>query len=260
MQPQNFDIYASTYDNHFTYSLIGKEQRNQVYKKLKHIYNFKSKNILEVNCGTGEDAVWLAKQGAFVFATDISKGMIDVAKKKTDLPQITFEILSAQHIIKLYPKKFDMIFSNFGGLNCLSKNDLLDFEKQCSVLQDSGSLLAFVIMGSDCVWERFFFNWRNEPEKARRRQNKNGVNTKISNNNFLTYYHSPNDIIDFFKDSYNVKIVKPIGLFVPPSYLEDYFKKRKIIFSFLVLLDKLFTRFSRFANKADHYLIVLQRK
>ena len=92
MQPQSFDTYAQSYDDHFTNSLIGKAQRFQVYQKLLNQVSFLWKSVLEINCGTGEDALWLAKHATTVLATDISQGMIDVAKNKSSNNAIEFKI------------------------------------------------------------------------------------------------------------------------------------------------------------------------
>src|SRR5262249_44012428 len=42
-------------------------------------------SILELNCGTGEDALHLARRGARVLATDISATMVQVAREKIAL-------------------------------------------------------------------------------------------------------------------------------------------------------------------------------
>ena len=116
MQPQVFDSYAIHYDDHFTNSLIGKAQREQVRKQLSKVIKSDVKNILEVNCGTGEDALWFSKKGMKVLATDISEGMIEVAKQKTN--EVEFQQLNCLDIGSLVPCTYDLIFSNFGGLNC----------------------------------------------------------------------------------------------------------------------------------------------
>ena len=68
----SFDTAAAMYDDTFTYSVIGKLQRQYVHLHLTNILNeTKPKKILEINCGTGEDAIWLAKQNYKVTATDI---------------------------------------------------------------------------------------------------------------------------------------------------------------------------------------------
>lgn len=260
MQPQAFDIYAKDYDAHFTNSLIGKAQRLQVYHQLKKHLSFNSKKVLEINCGTGEDAVWMARQGASVLATDVSEGMLDITQQKiTDLDVKTKQ-LKSQEIGHLAPEEFHIIFSNFGGLNCLSEKELLDLKNGCVQLQNTSDQLAFVIMGTQCRWERFYYNQKKDPAKANRRLNKAGTETVIDGNHFKTYYYSPEEIILLFKERYRHIATKPIGLFVPPSYLEHYVKKRKALFGLLKFSDALFRNFSFLANHADHYLIIFEKK
>lgn len=260
MQPQVFDSYAQTYDDHFTNSLIGKAQRKQVYKHLKNHTYFFNKSVLEINCGTGEDAVWLSKMATYVLATDVSSEMLKVANSKVKGKNIEFKQLAAQDIETLVPEKYDSIFSNFGGLNCLSPQEMILFGDGCEQLQIHENQLAFVIMGTKCLWERFYFKKKGDKEKAFRRTNVKGVDTVIDKQQFKTYYYSPSDIKFFFKENYYHIATKPIGLFVPPSYLEPYFKKRKVVFHALVWLDKIFGRFSFLSNYADHYLIVFEKK
>lgn len=260
MQPQSFDTYAQSYDDHFTNSLIGKAQRLQVYKKLLLLIGLNNKSVLEINCGTGEDAIWLSKHGATVLATDISEGMINVAKNKLTNNSIDFKLLAAQDISSLVPNTYNFIFSNFGGLNCLNNDELQKFKTGCEQLQKPSNQLVFVIMGTKCKWEQFYFSFKKDKAKATRRQNKTGVDTVINNSHFKTYYYSPDYIKELFIKNYNCISVNPIGLFVPPSYLEPYVVKRKGIFAFLKLLDKLFGNFSFLSNYADHYLIVFEKK
>jgi ubiquinone/menaquinone biosynthesis C-methylase UbiE len=260
MQQQNFDTYAHSYDTHFTNSLIGNEQRLQVHQKLLKHVSFNKKSVLEINCGTGEDALWLAKRAATVLATDISRGMIDVAKNKSSNSAIEFKQLPAQDISSLAPNTYDIIFSNFGGLNCLNNEELKKFKNSCEQVQKSSDQLAFVIMSTNCKWEKFFFKYKNEYIQANRRRNLDGVEAIINANRFKIYYYSPDDMKQLFKENYNFISAKPIGLFVPPSYLESYFVKRKGLFGFLKLLDKLFGNFSFLSNYADHYLIVFNKK
>src|ERR1043166_6681556 len=78
-----FDIMAADYDTAFSRSLTGDCQRSQVYEWLSDfIKDKKELNILEINCGTGDDALWLASLGHSVIATDISAAMIAEAKDK----------------------------------------------------------------------------------------------------------------------------------------------------------------------------------
>ena len=257
MQQQAFDSYAIHYDDHFTNSLIGKAQRKQVRKHLNKSIPVEVKNVLEINCGTGEDALWFAKKGMNVLATDISEGMIEVAKLKTD--SVEFRQLNCIDIESLAPSKYDLVFSNFGGLNCLNANELIQFRNGCNSLQNKGNHLAFVIMGTQCWWERMYFNVKKDKVKANRRQNKIGVETIINDEKFKTYYYSPKYFMELFGDEYECVLTKPIGLFVPPSYLESYFLKRKGLLGLLCFFDRLLS-FSFLSNFADHYIIIFKKK
>ena len=150
MQPQAFDTYATGYDTHFTNSLIGKAQRQQVYRQVKKYISFRAKKVLEINCGTGEDATWMARQGATVLATDISEGMLRVTERKTAGLEVKTKQIKSQEIGQLAPEIVDLIFSDFGGLNCLSRKELMDFKNGCVQLQTTSGQLAFVIMGTAC--------------------------------------------------------------------------------------------------------------
>ncbi len=257
-----FDNYAVNYDEHFTFSSIGKIQRNQVYKQLNTLINFNNNNVLEINCGTGEDAIWMVKKNAKVIATDISAGMINAALEKAVAKKIViqFKQLDTRNISSLNAGNFDFIFSNFGGLNCLNISDFKKFAKDCSMLQVKKSKVALVIMSKGCLWERLYYSFKGDKLNALRRTNIDGFETVINSKRFYTYYYSPNQIVDLFKEHYSVANIKSIGLFVPPSYLEHYFSKKKWLLNILNFFDSLFSVFSVFANYADHYLIILEKK
>lgn len=127
----SFDAEAIHYDANFTHTNIGKAQRNMVYYHIKK-YLDKSLKILEINCGTGEDAIWLAKQNHQVTATDISENMINQAKSKGDYENLTFLKSDCLEVHQNFnQKEFNFLFSNFGGLNCLNADEIQS-SKNCS--------------------------------------------------------------------------------------------------------------------------------
>src|SRR5260370_8411782 len=75
-----FDQLAADYDQRFTYSIIGRAQRNAVWKILTNTFKAND-NILELNCGTGEDAIFLAGRDVAVFACYASHQMIPTPKQ-----------------------------------------------------------------------------------------------------------------------------------------------------------------------------------
>src|SRR5690242_16912495 len=80
-----FDAVAHGYDAGFSHTMLGRMMRERVWILLSNRVGELSRattSILEINCGTGEDAIWFAKQGGNVLATDVSAEMIAVAKAK----------------------------------------------------------------------------------------------------------------------------------------------------------------------------------
>src|SRR5579863_1282907 len=76
-----FDTIAEQYDDIFTRSLIGRAQRDAVWHVLEETFRA-GDHVLELNCGTGEDALFLSRLGVSVFACDVSEKMIAVAARR----------------------------------------------------------------------------------------------------------------------------------------------------------------------------------
>ena len=80
--------------------------------------------MLEIGCGTGEDACFLAQRGVRVIACDSSSEMTEVTRRKIagyGLQEFVSPIaVRAEHISNLRTSEpFDGAFSNFGVLNCV---------------------------------------------------------------------------------------------------------------------------------------------
>lgn len=255
MLPEAFDSYAAAYDAHFTNSLIGKAQRSRVFQFIAPILT-NCQTVLEVNCGTGEDAITFAEKGKTVLATDISSQMIAVASAKKKLHNLQFKICNATEIDAL-EGTYDLVFSNFGGLNCLNAEELSLFSSAAAKKLKPHGFLIVVLMSNNCFWEKLYFLLKNKPF---RRKLKSGAETTIEQAHFTTFYYSDNELKSTFKPDFYCIQQKPIGLFIPPSYMENKMRKRPRLLKLLIKLEKAFANFSFQANSADHILMVLQKK
>ena len=257
----DFDTAALHYDDVFTNSKIGKAQRDMVYSYLQSIFKTSQKlAILELNCGTGEDAINFAQNGHNVIATDISEKMIAIANAKKSPNSLVFKtldinLLSAQS----FASKFDLIFSNFGGLNCLNSSQLNSFIQKASKLLSPDGKLIFVIMPKYCLWERFYFFIKGASQKATRRNTSKAVLANVDGIQVPTWYYNPKDIISFAKEDYTINQIRPIGLCIPPSYLEASFISSTPLLHIFKNLDR-YLKYTALAKYADHFLIELQKK
>ncbi|WP_333877160.1 class I SAM-dependent methyltransferase [Flavobacterium sp.] len=252
----DFDQAAANYDHTFTHTEIGQMQRALVYGELSnHLHGIQT--ILEINCGTGEDAVWFSKKNYTITATDISPKMIDIAKSKANLH---FAVADINSITTTFAgEKFDLLFSNFGGLNCLSRPELEQFFREISSILSPQGKMALVIMPKNTLWERLYFLAKAQFKNSSRRK-KASVIAKVDGENVTTFYYNPKDIVTLANTNFEITAVKPIGFFVPPSYLNDFFTNKKGLLRFLNRLEQGVKHWSWLSKYADHYLIILQKK
>jgi len=255
----DFDIAAATYDTHFTESKIGKAQRSQVYHYLQQTIAVDKKlDVLELNCGTGADANHIGKYGHDVIATDISPAMIQVCQSKPAGVSVIFEQQDITTISRdTFSKKFNLIFSNFGGFNCLSREQLIDFLKMAPDLLTKNGKLILVIMPKHTLWEQIYFTLKGEISKSKRRKTDSFVLANVEGIDVKTWYFNPKDIIQN-SPSFDVLKVKPIGLWVPPSYLENSILGKKSILGILKTLDRVF-HWSFLSKYADHFYIEFEK-
>lgn len=259
MQQASFDEYASRYDEHFTFSHIGKLQRRMVYKNLLPLLH-PNNVMLELNCGTGHDAFALISHVKSILATDISPAMIAEchAKSQKKIEGLKFETIGIQEINKKI-ENYNFVFSNFGGLNCLSKSEFKAFAENCRRFSMPGTELFFVILGRKCIWEKLYFLLKFNYSNAFRRKGQDGVSTHLNDRRFNIWYYSPKEIKRFFESQFEVRSQGPVGLFVPPSYLDTFFKNKNILLKLLGSLDNFFCKFKMLANYGDHFYIHLKK-
>lgn len=81
MSATAFDRLASRYDKLWTLSSIGRHQRAAVWRVLDPLIR-PGDFVLDLGCGTGEDALHFLSRGAHVHALDASAEMIRIAREK----------------------------------------------------------------------------------------------------------------------------------------------------------------------------------
>ena len=188
------------------------------------IYN----KVLELNCGTGTDAIWMASKGFKVLATDISTEMIRLAELKSGnhkqdiVPE--FKPISFNGLGELKDKEFDVIFSNFGGLNCVDAGQIQALAMDANKLLRPGGKFIAVIMGRNCLLENVYFKLKNK-KLQNRRKSKLPVTAVISDVSFPIWYYAPDEFAGLMKPWFTDPVLKPIGLFIPPSFMNNYFSK-----------------------------------
>jgi ubiquinone/menaquinone biosynthesis C-methylase UbiE len=255
-----FDSQATEYDEVFTRSTIGRAQRNAVWERAASLFA-RGSHILELNCGTGEDALFLSRLGMSVVACDASEQMIEQARQrqKEEDPRSTvrFEHLPIEQLTTLpIAALFDGVFSNFSGLNCVS--DLEGAAKQLAHLVKDGAPLLLCLSTRICLWEIFYYLFRGNVRKAFRRCNGR-TDAQLGGVSFPVYYHSIHQLRVFFEPTFKLKAYTGIGIVVPPSYLESWARKHPRFLRLLQQIDATVCNWPLFRVVGDHVLLQFER-
>ncbi len=152
-----FDAVAPSYDAEFTDTLLGRWLRRRVQQYLTFT---PGQSVLEIGCGTGEDAAWLGQRGVSVLATDISPGMLAVARRKAAGLPVAFaqQDAGSLHV----DGSFDGAFANFGVLNCVA--DLPSLARRLPIRR--GGAFVAVVMGPFCLWETTWYALHGDVRRA----------------------------------------------------------------------------------------------
>jgi SAM-dependent methyltransferase len=255
-----FDRLAAAYDSLFTFSVIGKSQREVVWRRALSVFATGS-HILELNCGTGEDALFLANAGITVTACDASLGMIEQARHKMTVEspdaRVKFLTLRTEEIDSL-PQAlcFDGVFSNFSGLNCVG--DLKSVAQQLAERLQPGAPLLLCFSTRYCLWEIVYFLLRGNPHKATRRW-KGLSQVHFGGLEFPVYYPSMAQLRRAFAPQFRLVSTTGIGIAVPPSYVESWIAGHPRLLKLMSAIDETVRTWPGLRTLGDHMLLHLEK-
>ena len=257
-----FTAQSNKFDEIYSGNKIIEYKRKRVRAHLKKFIN-PGDFILELNSGTGEDAIWLAQQNCKVHATDISTGMLEILQKKIKNEGleklITQEICSFTALEDLQQKgTYDMVYSNFAGLNCT--RDLDKVLTSFSVLLKPGGIVTLVILPKFCLLE-FLLIFKGKFKTATRRLfSKNGRSARVEGHRFKCWYYNPSFIIKYLKKDFKLLSIEGLCTFVPPSYIENFAEKHPSAYQFLKAKENKWKEKWPWKYVGDYYIISLQKK
>jgi ubiquinone/menaquinone biosynthesis C-methylase UbiE len=261
-----FDVLAETYDTGFVESRIGFAQRQMSRKWLQPLLSGKAElQILEINCGTGADAIWLAEQGHKVTATDASPAMIYQAQQKAAVTSLDHQpSFYTCAFDKLYTtfqdQQFDIIFSNFAGLNCVSPAAMNKLAKQLHTLLRPGGHFAVVLFGKYCLWDTFYYLLKAQPQRAFSRWSNKRVLVPLTSVIYQPVYYYSARKFTRLQSPLRMIEKKPVGFFIPPSWLEAYMQQHPRLFQSLVKWEENINGASFFSQMADHSFILFKKE
>ncbi len=173
-----FDALAASYNALWTETLHGREQREAVWREIDGLFQVGDR-VLDLGCGTGDDALHLAALGIEVLGIDAAPKMVEVARNRgvhahlLPIEEVGRTSRSAAGLpaglragpggpaqtgrsAPLPSDRFSGAISNFGALNCIA--DLRPVAEQLAHLVQPDGPVAICLMGRFC-WQHATKRW-----------------------------------------------------------------------------------------------------
>lgn len=271
-----FDAVAAGYDDAFTTRPLGRLLRERVWAELDAAFA-PGDTVLELGCGTGEDAVHLAGRGVRVVATDASEAMLALARAKAAAAGVAGLVtcrrldlgeLTAATVAGLLPDRgpgmgdrgqgtgvFSGCFSDFGALNVLA--DRRPLAAALAACLRPGARVVLVVMGPLCLFEIAAFALRGRFATARRRLGGHAT-ARLGGAPLAVYYPTAGRLRRDLAPHFRRLHAAPLGALLPPSELAGSVERWPRTFAALAAVERAAGR--PLLALADHHLSVFARR
>lgn len=253
---QFHDNIAEGYDDILSNNAFSEILRSIFQKRLLNNLPSESK-ILDLGCGTGEDALFLASKGFIVTGIDISEKMISIAKSKTlkknMKENIIFFCCDMVQFIEKDTGNYDGIISNFNAVNYVK--DMDSFAKSVSGLLNANGKIIFTVLNKICCSEILysFITLRFSRAWCALFNRKKYILTELN-------LYFPCSFRKYFEKYFTIKKITGVGIIIPPHNLVGLYKRLSFAIPFLLKCEKLIVSLFPFYFLSDHYIIEMQKK
>jgi len=216
-------------------------------------------SVLEINAGSGLDALYFAQRGFRVHATDVAPGMLDALAEKASRPEaagrISHEAISFTDLERLTAGPYDLVFSNLGGLNCTE--DLGEVARGLAKALRPGGCAVLVVMPPLCPWElaqAVRGHWRT----AGRRLARDGVLAHVGGGYVRTWYHSPGKLQRALGPAFRRLELRSFCLLAPPSFFQGFIARHPRLVRALMRADEALGGLAPFNRCGDFYALAVR--
>lgn len=263
-----FDHVAGDYDAEFTDQLLGRWLRECVWR---HTPFTAPMHILELGCGTGEDARHFAQMGISVLATDASGEMLAIAQQKNE--HLLHEMgrgsgggvsfrqldLNALPHAPIADAPFDAVFANFGVINCVRDREAVA-RFIYDHLADDG-VAVIVTMTRTCPIEILWHVLHLRPKQAIRRF-FGGRMVDVGGGGALQVWYPTHRQLrrEFARAGLHLERMVGIGVTLPPPYLAPLVNRYPRFWGVMRRLEHRLASIFPFTRLNDHTLMRFRKR
>jgi ubiquinone/menaquinone biosynthesis C-methylase UbiE len=218
-------------------------------------------SVLELNAGTGTDALQLAQRGHRVHATDIAPGMLARLRDKVATHglegRVSVQECSFLSLDEVLGGPFDAVFSDLGGLNCCA--DLRPVFRGVDRLLRPGGVAVVVVMPPICLWELALV-FTGQFRLATRRLTAGGGRAHLEGREFDVHYFTPRQVLDAFGPGYEPLGVEGISVLTPTAESKGLAHRHPRLYRLLAAADDFVSPHAPFSRWGDFFLVAVRRR
>jgi SAM-dependent methyltransferase len=261
---QAFDAMADRYDEIFTDTALGRLLRARVWRELAPLVA-PGRRAVDLGCGTGVDALHLARLGLQVRGIDASGPMIVRAEARRmsregsdrdSRESLSFRQGRIEDPATLGEGPYRLALSNFGVLNCVE--DLPAVGREIALRLEPGGFLVAVLMGPVCLWELAMLPYA--PRRALRRLRGGPVAADLGSGSFRVHYPGPARLAGALAPAFTMRRLRALGILLPPTDAAAWLRSRPALLAGLDRVEARLAGLPMAARLSDHYIAVFQKR
>lgn len=257
-----FDSVAADYDGERGNNPAIQDMRREMWRWLDASFAPGSR-LIDLGCGTGLDAVRMARLGNSVTATDWSPAMVGRTRERAREQGLAGTVLplniGAHELQRLADTAcYDGAYSNLGALNCVP--DLTEVARECARLLKPGGALVFTVIGRVCPWEIGHYLLRRRWARVRVRFARGPVAVNMNHRTIWTRYYGPREFYRSFRQQFSLEHFRGLCTFAPPPYLLSLRERHRQWYEWLWSLDRRAAGWPLLRGVGDHFLIVMRKR
>ncbi len=258
-----FDRSAPEYDEHFTHQAVPILLRELVWRECDKVFPTKGR-LLDLGCGTGEDAVYFSQRGLKVTGIDASDQMVKEASRKfrrmrMSKDEAEVSALPLSRLGELAGEPWDAALANFGVINCLTETDLERFAVDLHLKLAPGAPFVCVPMGRAHLLTEVDRLRKGQVGRVLERVRTPSMHVPIQGVEVPVRYWTAKELAGALHPRFVLHRTRAVGMLVPPPHLSNLYRRYRRLFLAAEKLEEKMGHLPLLNELGDHNVLIFKR-